>query len=675
MLVIFGDFELDRLARQLRRGAVIVHLEPKAFELLSLLIDRRPEAISKGHIKDRLWPDTFVSESSLTGLVGQIRQALGDDPKRPRFLRTVHGFGYAFSGEVSERIVDPLPPDENIKTLVVLPFENLGGPEDDYFADGMADEVRGKLAALPALQVIARGSSNEYKNTTKTQRQIAVELGAQYMLTATVRWDKKAGAVNRVRVSPELVQLVEGAVPRTRWQQAFEAVLSDVFEVQANIAEQVARALDVALGEAERQRVVARPTVDLAAYEAYLQGNDATGWFASTSAADLKRAITHYERAVALDAGFALAWAQLSRGCSTLYFNGIPDPSYVERAKVAAERALALDAALPTARLALGGYYSNGLNDWSRALEQYAFGLQAAPCDADLLTACGAAQQRAGRWQESLALLRQAQEFDPRSAATARHLTVALLFLRRYTEAHAAADRAFDLAPRKPNIIEDKAAVFLAQGDLRGARAALAAAPPDVDQIDLVAYMKPRLICRARRADLRPPRGRGRGRAGHLEGPRDRRPDRRAHREGPGVHPQPQDRGRHRRERPLRARGVPPGETEITVTTVGYGVERRTVHRRARRPARWRSASARKPSGGRRTSWSRRRRSSRRTRRRRPPTCWEAPSSRTWPTSSSTTRCARCSPCPGSPPATTSAPPSRRAAWASRTSASTWTAC
>ena len=103
MPVIFGDFMLDRPARQLRRGAEVVHLEPKAFELLDLLIRRRPEAVSKGDIKDRLWPDTFVSESSLMGLVSRIRQALGDDPKRPRFLRTVHGFGYAFSGEVSER--------------------------------------------------------------------------------------------------------------------------------------------------------------------------------------------------------------------------------------------------------------------------------------------------------------------------------------------------------------------------------------------------------------------------------------------------------------------------------------------------------------------------------------------------------------------------------------------
>jgi len=103
MPVFFGDFTLDRPARQLRLGAKVVHLEPKAFELLDLLIVRRPEAVSKGDIKDPLWPETFVSESSLMGLVSRIRHALGDDPRQPRFLPTVHGFGYAFSGEVSER--------------------------------------------------------------------------------------------------------------------------------------------------------------------------------------------------------------------------------------------------------------------------------------------------------------------------------------------------------------------------------------------------------------------------------------------------------------------------------------------------------------------------------------------------------------------------------------------
>ena len=138
MLVTFDDFVLDRAARQLRRGQEALHVEPKAFELLDLLIGRRPEAVSKRDIRDRLWPDTFVSESSLTGLVGQIRQALGDDPKRPRFVRTVHGFGYAFSGEATEATSASVPtgrPDARVVwgkwVLPLLAGENVFGREED----------------------------------------------------------------------------------------------------------------------------------------------------------------------------------------------------------------------------------------------------------------------------------------------------------------------------------------------------------------------------------------------------------------------------------------------------------------------------------------------------------------------------------------------------------------
>ena len=113
--------------------------------------------------------------------------------------------------------------------LAVLPFENQGAPEDDYFADGMTDAVRGKLSALPALQVIARQSSAEYKKSTKSLKQIGRELGVQYLLTATVRWEKSGGA-SRVQVSPELVQV---STASTKWQQPFDAAMTDVFQVQA----------------------------------------------------------------------------------------------------------------------------------------------------------------------------------------------------------------------------------------------------------------------------------------------------------------------------------------------------------------------------------------------------------------------------------------------------------
>jgi DNA-binding winged helix-turn-helix (wHTH) protein len=131
MRVEFGEFTLDRGARQLLRSGKALHLEPKALELLVLLVERRPEAVGKPEIRDRLWPDTFVSESNLTGLVAQVREALGDDPRQPTYIRTVHGFGYAFAGEagsaaaqkpvfrraprvVWERRIIPLAPGENV---------------------------------------------------------------------------------------------------------------------------------------------------------------------------------------------------------------------------------------------------------------------------------------------------------------------------------------------------------------------------------------------------------------------------------------------------------------------------------------------------------------------------------------------------------------------------------
>ncbi len=121
-------------------------------------------------------------------------------------------------------------------TLAVLPFENLGDSADAYFADGITDEIRGKLATLHGLRVIASGSSSQYKHTTKSQEQIARELGAQYLLVGRVRWEKLAGGKSRVRVDPELVQVANGTAPATTWQQAFDADLTDVFQVQADIA-------------------------------------------------------------------------------------------------------------------------------------------------------------------------------------------------------------------------------------------------------------------------------------------------------------------------------------------------------------------------------------------------------------------------------------------------------
>src|SRR5690349_511253 len=255
-----------------------------------------------------------------------------------------------------------------IKRLAVLPFENLGSSEDEYFADGVTDEVRGKLASLSGLQVIARSSSGQYKKTSKSPQEIGRELGVDYLLTGTVRWEKSAGG-NRVRVSPELIQVGTAA---TTWQQPFDASLTDVFQVQADIAGRVAEALDVAIGSPQQKALEDRPTRNLAAYDAYLKGlaQEAFG----NAPAHLRDGARYYEQAVALDSGFVAAWVRLSLNNSQLYSNATPTPAILERARVAAERAMALDAHSPGPYWAEGNYYRTAGTP-ARAIETYLKGL------------------------------------------------------------------------------------------------------------------------------------------------------------------------------------------------------------------------------------------------------------------------------------------------------------
>src|SRR6185503_5014795 len=189
--------------------------------------------------------------------------------------------------------------------------------------------VRGKLTSLPGIEVIARSSSVAYKKTAKTANQIAAELNTAYLVTATVRWLKGAGA-NRVQVSPELVEVRSSGAPASKWQQPFDAALTDVFQVQSDIATQVALALGVALGAGEERRLAARPTQKLAAYDSFLKGEEACRSLTCDDPGGLRKALGFYEQAVALDPGFAQAWARVSLAHSALYYLSTPTPETAE---------------------------------------------------------------------------------------------------------------------------------------------------------------------------------------------------------------------------------------------------------------------------------------------------------------------------------------------------------
>jgi TolB-like protein/Flp pilus assembly protein TadD len=373
--------------------------------------------------------------------------------------------------------------------LAVLPFENLGDTADAYFADGISDELRGKLTALPGLEVIARSSSVPYRGTAKPPQVIAKELGVRYLLTGTVRWEKSGGGKGRVRVSPELIEVSPNGAPASKWQQPFDAPITDVFQVQGDIAGKVASALDVALGSGQQQVLSARPTENLQAYDAYLRGEAAWGGNSSSGSEAIRSAIDHYEHATALDSGFALAWAQLARASSAAYYNLTPLQRFADRARVASERAVALAPDRPESQLALGDYFSFIHEDDTRALEAYRRGLQMAPSDAELLSSAAISEWGLGRFQDAEQHLTKSQTLDPRSVNTLRRLATLELRLRNYTAAQGTVDRGLALAPTSLTLIELGTMNHLAQGDLPGAHQVVREGLKRVEPASLVAYL------------------------------------------------------------------------------------------------------------------------------------------------------------------------------------------
>ena len=379
-------------------------------------------------------------------------------------------------------------PESGTRIVAVLPFDNLGDSADAYFADGVADEVRTKLSKVAGLEVIARGSSLEYRHATKRPAEIARELGADYLLTGTVRWEKSGGA-SRVRVSPELVDARPGQPARSKWGEQFDASLTDVFQVQADIATKVADALGVALADSARREVIAKPTENLAAYDEYLKGEAASQAMAVQDPPSLRRAIGFYERAVALDSTFAIAWARLSHARTRLYTNSVPDPALGEQARMAAERARRFKPNEPLVFRAFGAYYA-GVHprDPKRAVAELQQGIRLFPDNTGLLASLASNEVGLGRFDSAATRLARATLLDPRSVTVANQLADVRAQLRQYAAADSAADRAITLAPTNPNTWWEKGIIALTRGDLDSARSVIRAGSRQIDPGALYAY-------------------------------------------------------------------------------------------------------------------------------------------------------------------------------------------
>ncbi|MGD1049026.1 MAG: tetratricopeptide repeat protein [Candidatus Krumholzibacteriaceae bacterium] len=348
--------------------------------------------------------------------------------------------------------------------LVVLPFENLGAPEDEYFAGGVTDAITARLAGVSGLGVISRQSAIQYKKTTKSVRQIGDELGVGYILEGTVQRERPGDPTSHVRVIPQLVRVADNT---NIWADTYDEDMAQVFRVQSDIAERVATQLDVALLEPERRAIEKKPTENLAAYEDYLRGMEHYLDLGSLSEAELS--VELLQKAVSLDPRFAEAWAGLSMAYHNLYW-AYDRPGTLALETEAAKRAEQLAPDIPETHLALGDVdYAN--REFDKALAHYERAQSLRP-SGDALLNIGWTLRRMGKWQEALNHFQDAHRLIPHSYNLYLDgLGYTNTAMRRFDEAERSIDEALSLAPEIAYGYLFKAHVLLERnGDIDGVK-------------------------------------------------------------------------------------------------------------------------------------------------------------------------------------------------------------
>lgn len=344
----FGRYRFEPATARLWASKREVKLTRKAAAVLDLLIRRAGEPVTKQELFASVWRGTVVSDDALTTCIQELRKALGDDARRPRYIATRHRYGYQFVAPVARgapaRADAPSAPVPDAAAIAVLPFTDMSpGRDQDFFCEGLAEELINALAHVDGLRVAARSSSFQFRDAAIDVREVGRQLGVGAMLAGSVR---KAG--DRLRIT---VQLLEVASGFHRWSEVFERELGDVFAIQDEIAETVATTLrGNALSPQERRGMRRRPT-GVEPYEFYLRGRQSLHRMQQS---DLNRSRRMFERAIALDANYAPAWAGLAHVHAQLFeWWGARDED-LERADRASKLAMKLAPDLADSHVARG---------------------------------------------------------------------------------------------------------------------------------------------------------------------------------------------------------------------------------------------------------------------------------------------------------------------------------
>jgi TolB-like protein/DNA-binding winged helix-turn-helix (wHTH) protein len=489
-LLHFGDFDADLSDRELLRNGARLRLQEQPFRVLALLLEQPDRLVTREEFQKRLWPtDTFVDfEAGLNTAVKKLREALGDSPAHPRYIETVPRQGYRFIASVA----GPGESDQGqaaahrpwrmplataaaagglillaillalntgrlrtlggppaVQAIAVLPLANLsGGLEQEYFADGMTEELITELSQIRAWKVISRTSVMRYKATKKSLPEIARELSVDAVIEGTVL---RAGG--RVRVT---VQLIDAATDVHLWSGSFEREERDVLSLQGEIAQSIAGQLHVSLAPQEHARLSRARQVVPEAYEAYLMG-----WH-FFNRGQTQKAAAHFEQATIKDPGFALAHALLFETDALTTF--ALDQPLSERALRAMERASELDDSLAEVHSALGDVKFFGHWDWAAGEAEFRRAVELDPGSVDAAGHYASCLHALTRWDEALRESKRALQLDPLSPRMKLNLLRLFVDMHRYDLAIEQFPKLLDLEPNSAGAYALVASAYAALG-------------------------------------------------------------------------------------------------------------------------------------------------------------------------------------------------------------------
>ena len=500
----FEGFRLDPAKRRLWKGGVAVPLTARVFDTLLYLVEHHDAVLDKERLMEAVWPDSIVEENNLTQNISTLRRVFGETPGSHRFIVTVPGRGYRFVAAVKvaqdedtpvsetepaaapaftepesrsretapgkrglipallagililslafvalffwrgQSRNDPASPTASRislpeKSIAVLPFANLSDDKENaFFCEGVQDDILTALAKITDLKVISRTSvANYVAGPTRNLRQIGQELGVANILEGSVR-----RADGKVRVT---AQLIDTRTNTHIWAETFDRDLRDVFAIQSEIAQQIATALQATFSAEEKARLDIRPTANSDAYALYLMARGRAG-LPNGSRADDIAAEELYLQAIALDPGFALAYARVSilnTGMGTDH----DDRERKVKARAQAEQALRLSPDLGEAHMALGLCLFWGEKNYAAALKEFDRAAASLPNNAEISGYRAGIYRRQGRWREAVAEFDRARILDPRNRQAAFLAGNNHLFLRNWEAAAVEYHRALALNP------------------------------------------------------------------------------------------------------------------------------------------------------------------------------------------------------------------------------------